>query len=176
MKIAIKKNKQVLRFLLIFTASYAILYFFYFLLIKNSNEIDFFTKIVSNQTVKSLNFIGYETYTKIDPTNNFVRLFVRNKNIASIIEGCNAVSVMILFAAFIFSFFKDLKSTIIYSLAGVFIIHVMNILRIIIIIICMYHFPDYSMLLHEYVFPITIYGVVFLLWMFWVKSFQTKKQ
>ena len=175
MKTAIQNNKSVIKFLATFIISYAVLYFIYYCFLNSSNNIDFFTKTVSNQTVKLLNFLGYETLTTTNTTNDFILLLVRGKNIANIAEGCNAVSVMILFVAFIFSFYKDLKSTVLYCILGVIIIHVINIIRIVIIVICMYHFPEYANPLHDFVFPAMIYSVVFLLWVFWVKSFQKSK-
>lgn len=175
MKSIINNNKTVIKFLAIFLISYTTLYAGYSYFINTTNELDYFTKTVSNQTVDLLNLINYETTTVANEQNNFINLIVRNKNIAGIAEGCNAVSIMILFLAFIFSFAKNIKKTILFGITGLIIIHVMNISRIVILIVCMYHYPKYSSALHDYVFPATIYGVVFLLWMYWVNSFEKKQ-
>ncbi len=174
MKTIIKNNKSVIKFLAIFSISYAVLYLTYYFFILSNNSIDFFTRTVSNQTIKALNLLNYKTYTITDDFNKFISLIVNEKQIAGIAEGCNGISVMILFLAFTMSFYKDLKSTVIFMFLGVVLIHIVNVLRIVIIVICMYHFPEYSNQLHDYVFPATIYSMVFCLWMFWVKSFQKK--
>ena len=175
MNTIITKNKPVIKFLAIFLSSYTLLSVIYYLFLNNASSPDFFSESVSEQTINLLNLIGYETNSTTNSTNGFINLFVKGKNIAGISEGCNAISIMILFIAFIFSFTKKLKPTLLFSLLGLIIIYIMNILRIVILIICLYHYPEYSSPLHNYVFPAMIYGVVFLLWMYWVNSFKKKQ-
>lgn len=172
----ITKNKPVIKFLAIFLLSYALLSLLYYLFLNTTNNPDFFTELVSEQTINLLNLIGYETKSTTNSANDFINLYVRGKNIAGISEGCNAVSIMILFLAFIFSFTKKIKPTLLFALLGLVIIHIMNIVRIVILVVCLYHYPKYSEPLHNYVFPAMIYGVVFMLWMFWVNSFQKNKR
>lgn len=171
----ITKNKPVIKFLAIFLISYLLLSSLYYTFLNTTSNPDIVTKLVSKQTVQLLNFTGYETKAFSKPSEGFINLFVKGKNIAGISEGCNAISIIILFLAFIFSFSKKLKPTLLYSLFGIGFIHVMNIIRIVILVICIYHYPEYSDPLHNYVFPAMIYGVVFLLWMFWVNSFKKVK-
>lgn len=171
----ITKNKPVIKFLAIFLFSYVLLSLFYYFFLKTTNSPDLLTESVSEQTINLLNFIGYETYSITNSANDFINLYVRGKNIAGISEGCNAISIMILFLSFIFSFTKKLKPTLLFAFLGLVIIHIMNIVRIIILVVCLYHYPEYSEPLHNYVFPAMIYGVVFMLWMFWVNSFQKTK-
>ncbi len=172
MKSIINNNKAVIKFLAIFLISYATLYGLYYWLITSSDALDFFTKTVSKQTVYLLNFIDYETIAVTSEKKDYINLWVKGKNIVAIAEGCNAVSIMILFLAFIFSFSKGIKETALFAIVGIGLIHIMNIIRIIFLIICIYHLPAYATALHNYVFPAMIYGVVFLLWMYWVNSFQ----
>ena len=171
----ITKNKPVIKFLAIFLISYLLLSSLYYTFLNTTSNPDIVTKLVSKQTVQLLNFTGHETKAFSKPSEGFINLFVKGKNIAGISEGCNAISIIILFLAFIFSFSKKLKPTLLYSLFGIGFIHVMNIIRIVILVICIYHYPEYSDPLHNYVFPAMIYGVVFLLWMFWVNSFKKVK-
>lgn len=175
MNAIITKNISVIKFLAIFLSSYILLSLLYYLFINNIHNLDFFTESVSEQTINTLNFIGYETSSTINSANNFINLFVRGKNIAGISEGCNAISIMVLFLSFIFSFTKKLKATLLFALLGLVIIHIMNIARIVVLVICLFHYPEYSEPLHNYVFPAMIYGVVFLLWMYWVNSFKKNK-
>jgi len=171
----ITKNKPVIKFLAIFLSSYILFSTLYYIFLNTTSSPDSFTKLVSNQTIQLLNLTGYTTNSVTEPSNGFINLFVKEKNIAGISEGCNAISIMILFLAFIFSFTKKLKPTLLFSLFGLLFIHVMNIVRIVILVICIYHYPEYSDPLHNYVFPAMIYGVVFLLWMYWINSFKKSK-
>jgi len=176
MNAIITKNKPVIKFLAIFLSSYILLSLLYYQFLNSTISPDFFTNLVSEQTINLLNLIGYETNSITNSTNDFINLYVRGKNIAGISEGCNAISIMILFLAFIFSFTKKLKSTLLFALLGLITIHIMNIIRIVILVVCLYHYPQYSEPLHSYIFPAMIYGVVFILWMFWVNSFQKTKR
>jgi len=176
MNAIIIKNKPVIKFLAIFLSSYILLSLLYYQFLNSTISPDFFTNLVSEQTINLLNLIGYETNSITNSTNDFINLYVRGKNIAGISEGCNAISIMILFLAFIFSFTKKLKSTLLFALLGLITIHIMNIIRIVILVVCLYHYPQYSEPLHSYIFPAMIYGVVFILWMFWVNSFQKTKR
>jgi len=176
MNTIITKNKPVIKFLAIFSLSYTFLSILYYLFLNNTSSPDFFTKSVSSQIINILNLIGYQTSSLTNSTNDFINLFVRGKNIAGISEGCNAISIIILFIAFILSFTKKISTTVAFVIFGVITIHIMNITRIVTLVICLFHYPEYSEPLHNYVFPAMIYGVVFILWMIWVNSFQKKSK
>ena len=83
--------------------------------------------------------------------------------------GCNALSIIILFVSFIIAFAQRFKKTLFYIFAGVVIIYSVNILRITILAIALYNYPEYQHMLHGAVFPGIIYGMVFLLWLIWVQ-------
>jgi len=54
---------------------------------------------------------------------------------------------------------------------GSFIIYVFNVLRIALLTISLYHYPNLEHILHGVVFPLFIYGVVFLIWIVWIKKY-----
>ena len=64
--------------------------------IKNS-DVDNFTQLVAKQTAAVLSLIDSKSYTMPHPTEPTVKLFYKGKYISRIIEGCNALSVIILF-------------------------------------------------------------------------------
>ena len=90
------------------------------------------------------------------------------------IEGCNAVSIMIIFLAFIFTFYKGAK-TFWFALGGLIFIYIVNVFRIAIINVVVLEYPDYQKISHDYLFPAIIYGAVVLLWIIWIKFFVLKK-
>jgi len=105
-----------------------------------------------------------------------VKLFINDKFTAFIVEGCNAISIIILFIAFIVAFAGKFKTTILYILFGSLLIYFTNIVRIVIISIALYEFPQYQNVLHEIVFPSIIYGMTFLLWFVWIRNFSNLKK
>ena len=105
-----------------------------------------------------------------------MRLFVNNEYLVRIIEGCNSVSVLILFISFIAAFHTDFKRTFLFAIAGSVLIYIFNLLRIVWLAIGIYHYPEYEELLHGTIFPAIIYGTVFLLWIIWVRIVSKKKK
>lgn len=172
MKAQIFKYKGVLKFLTVFLGSYILLTLAYTLYLKTSSTPDAFTKHISQRVVFWLNTLNYQATSMANNTNGYIDLFIQNKLVAGIAEGCNAISIKILFIAFVVAFSKSFKKTLFFIVFGLITIYLMNVIRIIVLIICIYHFPKYTEPLHSYIFPGIIYSAVFLLWMFWVKSFQ----
>ena len=87
------------------------------------------------------------------------------------IEGCSAISVMILFSSFVLSFKARAASYVWFVPAGIVVILVTNVLRITLIGLCYLYYPQTAAFLHDFAFPAVIYGVTMLLWVVWVKYF-----
>ena len=105
-------------------------------------------------------------------SQSYLTIFFHQKRIARIIEGCNAISVIILFVSFVLAFSGKLKPTLLFVFGGSLFVYVLNILRIAILSVLMFHFPSQVHFLHGVVFPLFIYGVVFILWLIWVRKFS----
>ena len=135
-------------------------------------EVDPFTELVANQSAIVLSLFDSQSYTMPHLTDPSVKLFYKGKYISRIIEGCNAMSVIILFIAFVIAFTGKFKKTILFILFGSIIIHVLNIGRIALLCVALYNLPEYEHLLHGVIFPLIIYGVVFLLWVIWVNKYS----
>ena len=91
------------------------------------------------------------------------------------VEGCNAVSVMILFVSFVFAFFKGAK-TFVFVGVSLLILYIMNVLRIVGLNIVVKDYREYMKPFHDYFFPAIIYGSVVLLWFIWIKFFALKNE
>lgn len=138
-----------------------------------SFEVDSITERISVQVDKTIDFFQYDSNIEPHPKQNSMMLFVEKKFVARIVEGCNAISVIILFIAFVIAFKGDFKKTVLFVLAGSILIHLLNVVRIALIAIALYHYPQHEHLLHGVIFPLIIYGVVFLLWVIWVNQFSS---
>jgi len=171
-----KKYKSVLRFILIFLGSYfifSILYNGYLEFFQSQKYYpDFFTHLVAVQSETIIESLGYTSKILPHQQELSMKLFINNVFLARVVEGCNAISVIILFISFVLSFFAKIKTTFLFILAGTVIIYAMNILRIALLAIGIYEYPQHSEFLHSIVFPLVIYGTVFLLWIIWVRIFS----
>jgi exosortase family protein XrtF len=91
------------------------------------------------------------------------------------VEGCNAISVMILFVAFVFAFYKGSK-TVLFVLGGLLVLYIMNLFRIVGLNIVMTDYKAYGKISHDFIFPAVIYGTVVVLWLIWIKCFALKNE
>jgi exosortase family protein XrtF len=137
---------------------------------------DYLTNLSARQTNTLLNALGYEANVLPHPQEPSMKIIINGKFVARIIEGCNAISIIILFLSFIIAFAGQLKTTIMYCLAGTIIIYAFNLIRIVILCLGLYHYPLLSEILHAVIFPMLIYGAVFFLWMVWVNRFFKQKK
>ena len=135
-------------------------------------EVDSFTQLVAEQSAAVLSWFDSKSYTLPHLTEPTVKLFYKGKYISRIIEGCNALSVIILFISFVIAFTGKFKRTILFIVFGIVLIHVLNIGRIALLCVALYNLPQYEHLLHGVIFPLVIYGVVFLLWVIWVNKYS----
>jgi len=136
-------------------------------------EVDRITQIVANQSQMVLSVFDDNSYTMPNLREASVKLFYHDKWVARIIEGCNAVSVVILFISFVIAFTGKFKQTLTFILIGTLIIHFFNVLRIALLCMAIFHFPKYEHILHGVIFPLFIYGIVFLLWVIWVNKYSS---
>ncbi|WP_296356040.1 exosortase family protein XrtF [Winogradskyella sp.] len=133
---------------------------------------DYMTNLVARQTNTLLNGIGYEASVLPHPDEASMKIIINGKYVARVIEGCNALSIIILFLSFIIAFSGKFKTTVLYCFAGAIILYAFNLIRIVILSAGLYHYPWRREILHNVIFPMLIYGTVFLLWMFWVNRFS----
>ncbi|PWA06609.1 exosortase family protein XrtF [Flavobacterium psychrotolerans] len=135
-------------------------------------QVDDFTQLVARQVQKTLLFFNYDSSLELHDNQASVKLFLNQVYVARVVEGCNALSVMILFTAFIVAFSGRWMHTALFVVAGCILIHVLNVLRIALLCLALLHYPEQEHLLHGVVFPLFIYGVVFGLWVIWVNKFS----
>ena len=135
-------------------------------------EIDGFTRLVGTQTKDLMVFFNSDAKVVANTTEPGLKLFYNQKFMAKIIEGCNGLSVIILFVSFVVAFTGKWKQTLLYCIGGSLLIHIFNVSRIALLSVLMYYFPKQQHFLHSVIFPLLIYGVVFILWVIWVRKFS----
>ncbi|MFC3876987.1 exosortase family protein XrtF [Winogradskyella maritima] len=170
------KYKLVIKFILTFLLVYAVLSFSYKLYLDYSDGSkyypDYFTNLVAKQSTTLLNAVGYETLVEPHPDEASMMVYVNRKYVARVIEGCNGISVLILFISFVIAFNDKYKRTALFLLGGSVLIYSVNLIRIVLLSIGLFHYPWRRDVLHTVIFPLAIYGLVFVLWMVWVNHFS----
>ncbi len=176
MKALFTKYKLVIKFILTFSAVYVLLSVVYKLYLGcfegSSFYPDYITNLVAFQSKWLLIAMGYTAEVLPHPHEPAMKLILNNQYLGRVIEGCNAISVIILFVSFIIAFSGKLKTTVCYVFLGSALIYTINLIRIAILTLGIYYYPQYSDVFHTVIFPGIIYGMVFLLWVFWVKRFS----
>ena len=176
-----KNRKIIINFLIRFFVTYFLLLGAYSIYLKSTQQkgdvfsCDPLTKEVAYQTKKLGDILGYNTYTGQHESELRMKFFVGDVYASNIVEGCNSVSIIILFITFIIAFTGSLKATLIFGIVGSIIIYVVNLFRILILSLLMYKYPEYQYLLHSLLFPGIIYGTTFILWIIWVNKFSHLK-
>lgn len=176
---AFRKYKPFLGFLARFFVAYLVMAGLYQLYLSQydvtRNQVDPITVAVGDQSAWVLRFFGSDAQSVPHPAQPCMKLLYNGKFVARIIEGCNAISVMVLFAAFVIAFSGKLRTMIWFLLVGFFVIYVLNVLRISLLASALYHWPQYESFLHGVVFPFVIYSIVFILWIIWVNQYSYVK-
>ena len=173
----LKDFRPVLGVLLRFIVIYLVLLFGYQFYLNSGKEngLDSFSRMIAEQVRHIQNLLGYPTQLYNDVSKEQVWFYVKNDYVTRMVEGCNAVSVMILFLAFVMAFYKGFK-TFVFALAGLILLYIMNLLRITGLNIVMTDYKEYGKMFHDYIFPAVIYGSVIVLWLIWIKFFALKNE
>lgn len=160
--------------------SYMVLFFSYQLYLKYGTSTRYYpdiaTHLVALQSESVILALGYDVTiepSRVEPAMNLIQ---SGRVLARVIEGCNAISVMLLFVAFILAFFDGKKKTFLFILGGLVLIYAMNILRIALLTVGIINYPEHIELLHGTIFPAIIYGTVFLLWLGWISAYKKTTQ
>lgn len=164
--------KILLRFVIIYIV-FVLLYQFY-LNNYESDVVDPFTGWVAKQVSFLQETLGFPTVLMDNLKLHSVLFQTGGKLTTRMVEGCNVISVAILFAAFIFAFYKGAR-TFLYVLSGLVILHILNVSRIALLNIIFLKYPQYAKAAHDYLFPAIIYGGVIVLWLVWIQFFALKK-
>ncbi len=169
--------KPVLKILLRFVLIYVVLVFGYQLYLNQYENagLDPISTWVAEQTVWVQNHLNYTSHLLPGkPYMETTWFFIDGDSVSRMVEGCNAISVMILFSAFIFAFYQGVK-TFVFAFLGILFLHLTNVVRIAGLNILLVEMPQYSKIGHDYLFPAIIYGSVIVLWLVWIQYFALKK-
>ncbi|PXY41581.1 exosortase family protein XrtF [Flavobacterium cheongpyeongense] len=174
MKKYLVQFKPFLIFIGTFFATYILLTLIYksYLNHFESDDVDEITRIVGYNVDLLLHAFNSDVFIQKSVSNPWLEVWYNNDYVIRIVEGCNAVSVIILFISFVIAFSRKFKTTFLFILSGTLFIYILNIVRIALLAILLFRYPEKVHLFHGVLFPLMIYGVVFALWVFWVNKFS----
>lgn len=173
----LRKYRSIWSFLGKFFGTYMVLSFMYQLYINSygitlDSATEFFLNIVTE--IFSWHLPSITSY--VDCCQPIGEVRYQNVPIVLMIEGCNAISIQILFFSFLVAFKASFKHYLWYFPFGVLIISLANIIRIVLIGLIYLYYPLLTIAAHDYLFPAIIYGTVFFLWLIWVKFIATNEK
>jgi len=117
---------------------------------------------------------GWAADVKDDIKKPNTHLIFDGQSRLAIYEGCNGINIMIIFVAFLIAFGPISKPLWIFMLAGIFILHIMNLGRIALLFWVVLYLPDFVYFTHKYLFTAVLFVGVFVLWIAWIKKFAPK--
>ncbi len=162
-------HKLILSILFRFLSVYFILLLIYSYVLSLQMP-DYFTLTTAKQVDLLYELTGYETrYEVLDNPAELGILTEDGSWLVRVIEGCNGVSVMIVFLAFVWAFPSEIKDKIKFSLTGIILIWLVNLLRIYTLGLIYHYRPGWFDISHRVFFPASVYGMVILLWMYWIR-------
>jgi len=122
-----------------------------------------------------MRLLGFDAKTVQVEGETFKRFYLDGSYASMVNEGCNAISVVIIFMSFIVAFSNGLFKTLSFIVVGLVLLLITNIFRIAFLTYIYRHLPEFSKSAHDYLFPGIIYGMVVILWFVWVNKFAFKK-
>jgi exosortase family protein XrtF len=171
----IAKYRPALLFLIVFVGWYVAANVLYGLYVEYYDPApDPATVWVTHQTTWILNFFGEGVIARAG-VNEPTMLIISGANdgvektVLRVFEGCNGINVMIVFVAFVSAFGGRKKMIPWFVIAGVGVIHVANLLRILFLYATAIHRPILFYYFHKYFFTAVLYIIVLALWAAWMK-------
>jgi len=169
------KNNKFQFFILKASVLYGLCYFLYeFILKRNTRGDQLFIREIINLCGWILNTMGYKTFASKD-VNDFQVFGIDGSNGVWIGGPCNGITLMFLFAIFVIAYPGNVKNKLWYLPLGIFIVHTINIIRIIALALIAKYDYTYLDFNHTYTFTFLAYAAVFGLWMLWVNKLSGTK-
>ncbi|NPA46865.1 MAG: exosortase family protein XrtF [Chlorobi bacterium] len=158
-------EKRLWHIILRWLIYYMILYAAYTLAL-NISAPDVFTRITAVMVEKLYGLFGLPAHWEIiNPRETGI--FIGENWAAKIVEGCNGMSIIILFISFVWAFPASWRDKILFGLGGSLLIWLVNIGRIALLGWIYYRRPAYFDIIHRVFFPGIMYGTVIVLWIVW---------
>jgi len=173
---SIKEFKPTILFLVKFVGIYVVGNFLYGLYVTAYEPSpDPATRWVTDQSAVVLTVCGWPTEAEDSVNKPTTHLKYKSKNVLAVFEGCNGINTIIIFIAFLIAFGPLSTNLLWFIPVGLLVIHLVNLGRIALLFWVVVYHPDYMYFMHKYFFTAILYVVIFMLWVWWVRTFALDK-
>ncbi|MFC5270527.1 exosortase X [Adhaeribacter terreus] len=159
-------SQQIIRFLGTALALYAVWYLCYDLWLFPDGRLDTW---LSEQEVflsdYGLRLFGYQA------SHSDTTLFINTYPVVLVGNPCNGMVLFALFAGFIIAYPGPWKAKLFYVPVGIFLIYLLNVLRIMALALNSFHSRHTLEFNHKYTFAFVVYACIFGFWMLWIKRY-----
>jgi exosortase family protein XrtF len=126
---------------------------------------------ILNKVMPAEHFVSRDQLQNVPTENGLVLMHLQNvymgrRMVVSIEDPCNGLELMILYAGFIICLPALLRDKLIYIIAGIILIHIVNVIRCSGVGYVILNYPAHANFTHHYVFTFIVYGFIMLLWYF----------
>lgn len=133
------------------------------------------TNLVTNQTGLVLTACGHPVTARDDDRKPTTSIIYFDRPVLAVYEGCNGINTMIIFVSFLMAFGPYTRNMVWFIPAGIMMIHLANLGRITLLFYVSEYQPRYMYFTHKYLFTAILYIVIFILWLWWVNKYATRK-
>jgi exosortase family protein XrtF len=166
-------NKTIILFIVKFIGFYLLLNTIYGFWYESFNPVaDPLTRVVTHQCANVISWVEPGVKAEPYPRGPEVSVKQDDKVVINVFEGCNGVNVMIVFLSFVVAFSGTWKSTIAFSAAGIGVIYLANLGRVITLFFIAKYYPQSLYFFHKYLFTAGLYLFVFVMWYLWIEKFR----
>jgi exosortase family protein XrtF len=166
----LEEFRPALRFLMVFLAVYAGMSLAYQAYLRRSgSHVDPMSRILGEHAALSLEAVGYAAVSEHSPGYREERVLIDGIAKVKVIEGCNGLSVMILFLAFVMAFGPWSKRKGKFVLWGLLAIHAFNVFRVAVLALIIHQSDGSWYSVQKNLFTGSIYLLVLVLWILWTR-------
>lgn len=97
-------------------------------------------------------------------------LWMDGKKIVGVADFCNALELYVLYIGFLLAFPASVKRVILFSVIGIVVIYIANIIRLAALASMNMHRMRAVDMAHHYVFKMIVYALIFGLWVLFTKK------
>ena len=145
------------------------------------------TLLVGKQSVQLLNYFTADTQFTAKPVVAIKRfegefqvsrvslISRKGRPIMNIADECNGLELFVLYLGFLLAMPASIKRKISYAIAGMVLIHIVNLIRCVGLSLVLMNWDRYFDIAHHYIFKIMVYSTIFILWILFSKKLSFSK-
>lgn len=167
-------KKAIFFFFIRLAVSFAAWYFIAGTFLKPDRIIDYpLTNFITVAVVKTVNFLSPAaaplswTENKKKPGNNLVQ---NHKAVLGVYDSCNSIDLIFTYVIVILLLPYPSKRKMLFSLGGIIVITIMNIIRIVALYYIYIYQKDAFFFSHEYLFTVLMDVLIFCGWLLFIKK------